>query len=124
MTAGDINAIARIDHTIIAQIRQLESVRPGLTKHLVEVFERNAVTFFEGIDVRINAGDTETLRIGFHSMKGTAASLGAQRLSHIAGIAERIASGDDASSSLLEITQALKLEFEATRIELMHAANT
>jgi HPt (histidine-containing phosphotransfer) domain-containing protein len=122
MSSPTFDSVPRIDYAVIAQIRQLESVRPGLAKHLVEVFERNAKQFFANIPGCLAANDMETLRIGFHSMKGTAGSLGAQRLSHIAGIAERAAVGDSAAGPVDVIAKQLRDEFETVCIELARAA--
>ena len=122
MPTTDADSIPRIDYAIVAQIRQLESARPGLAKHLVAGFEYNIAQFLGTIDSRIAAADNEALRRGFHSMKGTAASLGALRLSHIAGIAESVATGEKNAESLLEVAQRVWLEFEAMRGELARAA--
>ena len=122
MSSASFDSVPRIDYAVIAQIRQLESVRPGLAKHLVEVFERNAKQFFADIAGCLAANDMETLRIGFHSMKGPAGSLGAQRLSHIAGIAERAAVGDSGAGPVDIVAKHLQDEFEAVRTELAQAA--
>lgn len=122
MPTTDADSIPRIDYAIVAQIRQLESTRPGLAKHLVAVFVHNAAQFLSTIDSLIAAASTDRLHRGFHSLKGTAASLGALRLSHIAGIAETIVTDEKDAESLLEIAQCVRLEFEAMRGELARAA--
>ena len=120
---SDYDSIERIDFSLLGQVRQLESVRPGLLAHLIEVFTRNAGEFLAAVDGHVAAGASETLRIGFHSMKGTAANLGARRFSHIAGLAERsVADGVD-GEPLAVLVRALKREFEATREALSQAAS-
>jgi HPt (histidine-containing phosphotransfer) domain-containing protein len=103
-------------------VRQLESVRPGLLAHLVDAFARNAGEFLAAVDGHVATGARETLRIGFHSMKGTAANLGARRLSHIAGLAEHSVAAGEKGEALAALVQALKREFESTREALSQAA--
>ena len=112
----------RLDHAVVEQVRQLESVRPGLLRRLVDVFERNAVQFFDGLDAQLAAGDTDALRIGFHSLKGTAASLGALRLSRLAMLTERACGDSGERTALLQLAHALRIEFAAVRVELTRAA--
>lgn len=116
------NSEPRIDHEMVAQVRQLESVRPGLFSHLIGVFDTNATALFKEIPERITNKEMESLRVSFHSLKGTAASLGAQRLSFIADIAEKAAENNASTQSLELIFMHLSEEFEATRIELQLAA--
>lgn len=116
------NSEPRIDHEMVAQVRQLESVRPGLFRHLIGVFDTNTTALFKEIPERIANNEMESLRISFHSLKGTAASLGAQRFSFIADIAERAAQSNASAQSLELIFKHLSDEFEATRIALQQAA--
>lgn len=118
MSLGDDEQ--QIDHTIIAQIRLLEAVRPGLLRQLVELFFQNADRLFAEIDSNSGTLANEKLRMGFHSLKGTAASLGAARLSTVAAVAERAASGE-APVDAQSIT-ALRTEYYASSIALAELA--
>jgi HPt (histidine-containing phosphotransfer) domain-containing protein len=118
MPLANITLEPRIDPLIIAQVRQLESVRPGLLKHLVGVFDTKITQLFQDIPARLANNEIDALRIAFHTLKGTAASLGAQRLSYIAGLAESAAEGDTRAGELSEILKPLAEEFEAVRVEL------
>jgi histidine phosphotransfer protein HptB len=121
---GSANLEPRINHDMVAQVLQLESVRPGLFKHLIGIFDANALKLFQEIPERIANQEMEALRIAFHSMKGTSASLGAQRLSYIADIAESAAKGDYSEASMEDIVKCLREEFEAVRSELTLAAQS
>lgn len=112
----------RIDYIMVAQIRQLESVRPDLFSRLLTVFDTNTFSLLEEIPVRINNGEFDFLRVSFHSLKGTAASLGAQRLSCIAGIAEKAIMNNLSVQSLESIVEHLANEFAEARVELQMAA--
>jgi HPt (histidine-containing phosphotransfer) domain-containing protein len=120
-----LNAAAaepRLDLAVIERVRELESVRPGLLQRLIEVFDRNAQQIFDALDARLAAGAVEDLRIGFHSLKGTAASLGALRLSHLAMLTEQACSDGVVDANLHPLLQQLQLEFTAVRDELRLAA--
>mgnify|MGYP001204868296 CR=1 FL=1 len=78
----------QIDLNTIAQIRLLESIRPGVLGQLVGVFERTATTSLARIRQGVLENDLEQLRLTLHSLKGTAGSLGARRLSAIACVFE------------------------------------
>ena len=103
MSSTDFDHEPRIDQAAITQIRQLESVRPGLLRHLVEIFERNAVQLLGELDGHVAAGDLSPLRVRFHSLKGTSGSIGARRLSKIADLAERVANGSQRCEPLLQM---------------------
>lgn len=113
---NDPASLPRVDRTIIAQIRELEAVRPGVLRHLIGMFINNTALVLNEIDGRILAGESEELRIAFHSLKGTAASLGAARLSRLAAGAESAAARD--MDSLMQWAEQLRVEFAATSVEL------
>ena len=118
MNLTDLDAEPIVDHEIVAQIRQLESVRSGLFRHLLDMFERNAGRTFAELDDWVAAGQLDTARAAFHSMKGTAGSLGARRLSRCAGMAESRCRGEAGPDSLDEVCRRARSEFATALVEL------
>jgi len=108
-----------LDRTVVDQIVQLEAVRPGLLDHLVSVFQKNFTELISSMEQQLAAGEHEALRIGFHSLKGASASLGALRLSKMAGFAESLAASNFGIEPLQEIREALTAEFGLVRSELV-----
>ena len=104
----------QVDMATIAQIRQLESIRPGVLLQLVSVFERSALTSLARIRQSLLEGDAEQLRLTLHSLKGTTGSLGARRLSALVGVFEAEGQASDAgqgSTRLNALTDVLEQEF-------------
>lgn len=120
-----LDSVPRIDGDLVEQVRQLEAVRPGVLQQLVTMFIQSTARMLADIDARLAAGQTDALRVAFHSLKGTSASLGALRLSQLAAIAEGIAAGeDDAAAALPPLATALRAEFAAACAELETAARS
>lgn len=125
MSHNPPDALPRIDRDLVEQVRQLETVRPGVLRQLVTMFEQNTARLLGDIDARLAARQTDALRVAFHSLKGTSASLGALRLSQLAAIAEGIAAGeDDAAAALPPLATALRAEFAAACAELETVARS
>ena len=114
----DPSLVPRLDMTVIEQVRHLEAVRPGLLPRLIEKFVEQTRALLEDAE-RDHAGISERMRLGFHSLKGTAASLGASRLSAYAGQAERAYAAGNMHPQLL---QDLQGEFEQARLALLEQA--
>jgi HPt (histidine-containing phosphotransfer) domain-containing protein len=117
---------AHIDLATIAQVRQLESIRPGVLAQLVGVFQRTASASLARIRDSVQAGEGEQLRLTLHSLKGTAASLGAKRLSAIAGAFEievQDLASSGSSAPLNELIDALEQEFDLVFPQLLELAN-
>jgi HPt (histidine-containing phosphotransfer) domain-containing protein len=117
MTMNAIDDADGLDPEIVAQLRELEPVRPGFLQRLVGMFEDNAARLLAEMETQVAQGDHESLRIAFHSLAGTSASLGARRLSALARIAERAASDGD-GAALLALSPRLRSEFAAARQDL------
>lgn len=115
MMATDFARVTRIDLEVVGQVKKLESVRPGLLRRLVGMFACNATQFLDGAPTAIAAGEFDALRMGYHSLKGTAAGLGACRLSDMAGAAEAAAIAR--AHNLTELTLALRAELSAVQLE-------
>lgn len=108
----------RIDYAVIEQVRQLGAVRPGLLQRLVEKFRESTEALLAPASTHDLAAQSERLRIGFHTLKGAAASLGAARLSALAWHIERsLSTGIDASQLQVEL-EAIRLEADETLEEL------
>lgn len=122
MNGADFTAHARLDLSQIDQIVQLESVRPGLLKHLIGVFERNFTALMQRLPDQLEAGEQESLRVAFHSLKGAAASLGVQRLSTMAGVAESLAADGAAAADFDPLIALMEEEFAAVQCALGQAS--
>ena len=113
----DPSHVPRLDIAIVDQVNRLGAVRPGLLERLIEKFSDQALallTLAEHDD-----GDPENpdrMRLGFHSLKGSAASLGAARLSALASQAERDCITGGIRRELLD---ALRDEFLQSRQALI-----
>ncbi len=104
----------QVDLATIAQIRQLESIRPGVLGQLVSVFERSAATALARIRQSVREGDAEQLRLTLHSLKGTAGSLGARRLSALVAVFEaevQASETSEDSARLSALADGLQHEF-------------
>lgn len=116
----DASLEPRLDLTIIEQVRQLGAVRPGLLHRLVEKFDGNTREFLESI-TREGGSEAalERMRQGFHSLKGSSASLGASRLSALAWEAELACSaGLDSLDDLHGRIDAVRIEFDQSVLAL------
>lgn len=120
--ATEIAEEPRLDHAVIDQIRELEAVRPGLFQHLAASFDAKTTGLLAETEARLAARDLEYLRIAFHSLKGTAGSLGLRRLSVIAGMIENAIMGNTKAGSPAEILDHLHVEFAESRLELRQLA--
>ena len=116
----DPSLVPRLDMTVIEQVRRLEAVRPGLLPRLIEKFvEHTHALLAEAERDAGRAEMAERMRLGFHSLKGSAASLGASRLSAFAGQAERAYATGSMRQDLLH---DLRSEFEQARLALLEQA--
>lgn len=113
---------ARLDPSVLDQVRQLSAVRPGLLANLVRMFEQNTRQMLEDTPARLDGTDWEWLRINYHSLKGTSASLGARRLSQIAYLLEQAASEEAPAETLRPLVQQVEAEFEGVLAELQQEA--
>lgn len=112
---------ALIDQATIAQIRQLESVRPGVLRQLLALFESSGQRQLELIDSQLRPPAHEVLRVAFHTLKGSAASLGALRCAAAAESAEHAAAAGADAATLTSLACALREIFDASRVALAEA---
>jgi HPt (histidine-containing phosphotransfer) domain-containing protein len=108
----------RLDLSVIDQIRRLGSVKPGLLPRLVEMFRESTGTFLESSTGGEGTPQNEQIRVGLHTLKGTAASLGATRLSGLAHELERALSSGLTQGNLISELQIIRAEFEETMREM------
>lgn len=101
----------RLDMDSIAQIRELEAVRPGLLAKLAASFEESGPRLLEQMREAIDRGDPAATRAAAHTLKGTAASLGALRLSECARRLEQACLGANPSEGALAGARAVADEF-------------
>jgi HPt (histidine-containing phosphotransfer) domain-containing protein len=79
-----------IDPEAIARIRSLESVRPGILHKLTDMFIQNTEGHLSRLPELIQHNSHDELIVLFHTLKGSAANIGANRLSHAAGEGETL----------------------------------
>ena len=104
----------RLDMDSIAQIRDLETVRPGLLAKLAASFESSGPQLLEQIRGALDCGDLAAARVAAHTLKGTAAGLGALRLSECARRLEQACAGDDPGAGARAGAQAVAGELAET----------
>ncbi len=108
----DASLEPRLDLAIIDQVRKLGAVRPGLLQRLVEKFDDGTGEFLAFAAGHAGSETAqERMRQGFHSLKGSAAGLGATRLSALAWEAERACGADGAADALAARIDAVRDEF-------------
>ncbi len=80
---------------MLDQIKTLEAARPGIGAQLVDLFETNAPALLNRMRVGVAQADLDAARVAAHSLKGSASSLGAQRVAAMAKSMEhRLAAGE------------------------------
>lgn len=72
-----------IDFSMLNDLRELESVDPGLLTTLIETFLRETPRQLEAITRAVRANDAMNVATLGHSLKGSAGALGARRLSNL-----------------------------------------
>lgn len=108
----------RLDTPTLNNLLPLDRQSPGSVLRLVDIFRRDHGHFLSNARSRLVEGDFETLRSGLHTLKGSAASLGASRLSQLATLAERRAEQRDKvgmNACLTTLETELELSCEALR---------
>jgi HPt (histidine-containing phosphotransfer) domain-containing protein len=80
-----------LDLLHLDQISQLEQFKPGLSAHLLSLFEANSQNQLQLLLAALSAGDHDEVRRVAHSIKGLASSMGAGRLSCLAANLEALA---------------------------------
>jgi signal transduction histidine kinase/DNA-binding response OmpR family regulator len=95
---------ALLDPAILAQLRSLDSDgRPGTLRELLALFEDGTPQLLRTLRAAAAASDADGLRHTAHTLKGTAANLGA---THMAALCQRIEEIDDSSDGT-ELDQLL-----------------
>lgn len=106
-----------LDLEAIERIRALEAVRPGLLAKLIGMFLNTTSENLQQAAQLLDSEplDHEALRVLFHTLKGSAANLGALALSATASQAESQAKQGDSAQSLAPALASLQAEFQRTR---------
>jgi signal transduction histidine kinase/HPt (histidine-containing phosphotransfer) domain-containing protein len=110
----------RIDTEMVRRLGEIERSRPGFLARLLVSFGHNQRRFVDAIDALVAANDRERLRVGAHTLKGSAASLGAARLAALAGDLEAIAAEGD-WAAITEAGERLRAELEPSLAALNEA---
>lgn len=107
-----------LDHEAIANVRSLERPdQPDIFSEIVEIFLATSNDDVEALVAAAERGELETVRRIAHSMKGSAANLGARRLSEICAGIER-----DIRAGTMDIAKLRALEVENERARALLAA--
>ena len=107
-----------IDPAVIANLRTLNSGDgDDFLREIVELFFADMPVRLADLDRSLGAGDAPTFQRAAHSIKGSAASLGAKTLR---GMAEDIENRAHASglAGLGPLVAALRIEFAAVKVAL------
>lgn len=113
--------IPRVQVETLAQIRELERVRPGVLQQLLALYASSGARQLETIAAGLPLPEHAALRVAFHALKGSAASLGALRCAALAERGEQAAARGADSGALAAIASALRAEFAASTSALAEA---
>jgi CheY-like chemotaxis protein len=101
------------EHELIHALRSLErKISPEAFGKVLKQVVSSTPTLLAELDATVAAGDEEGTRIIAHKLKGSMASIGAFRLSGLAGQVERLSPGDD---GLADLTAEMDEEFARVR---------
>lgn len=109
----------RLDTPTLNSLLLLDRERRGSIRRLIELFNQDHAQFLAKARPLLRAANFDALRSGLHTLKGSAASLGAARLSDLAAQAERRAELKDTpgvDASLTILSRELELSCEALRM--------
>lgn len=111
----------RVDPTLIAQLARLPGDRgENLGTELVGRFAENLVTAFPRLRSLAASGDASTLALESHSLRGSAALLGAVTMAELARAIEADAHAGELARVSVTV-DALEAEWNATEPELRAA---
>ena len=96
--ASDANGDGLVDGE---RVSSLLSLGPGLAEKVVEVFARTTPGVLDELRAAVEAGDGEAQRALAHKLRGSADTVGAQRLSELARQLE-LGEGDDGAAAELQ----------------------
>ncbi len=118
----DNPASAQLDLLLVHRLCEIERSRPGFLPKLLDSFRRNQRRFVDSAEALLATDDRERLRAGAHTLKGSAASLGAARLAALAGQVESIAIAGDRDAVAAMIAR-MREEFEPSVTALNEACS-
>jgi signal transduction histidine kinase/DNA-binding response OmpR family regulator len=111
------NASEAIDARILAQLRELEAGMPGLLADVMATFVRETPGRIARIATALRTGDGPGAEQAAHGLKGSAAAIGAQRLSALCAHIEECSRQGDLEACRSSVT-SLTQEFDRARDEL------
>lgn len=87
--------LSLLDATQLAEIAELEAVRPGLKVRMIELFTESTRVGMRDVRAGMLAGDFRKVSQAAHRLRGNAASLGAPRINALAaGLESRAINGE------------------------------
>lgn len=123
MPSGDNFRPVPVNPDVLQMLADLqEPGEPDLLRELVTLFLRDAPERLRALHDALAVSDYATASRAAHSLKGSAATLGAQELESLSGIAEVSARAGDTVATLAALS-ALEREYEKVRghLELLLA---
>jgi HPt (histidine-containing phosphotransfer) domain-containing protein len=94
----------------------------GILKEVVGIFLEDAPAHLRAVETAVATGDRDALRSRAHSIKGSAANVGAVRLSKIAASLEQSLK-DGEHVDVIAALAFLEEEFDAVRVEMRRMAD-
>ena len=111
-----------VDDTVLESLKELGGEDdPGLFNELVDVFLVDTPPRIDTMEAAVRDGDCEALMAAAHSLKSSAANMGAVRLSGICKLLE--SSSRAGESALGDAVESARQEFEAVA-RILKAART
>lgn len=114
---------SKIDPKTISDLLAVDDHAGDLLKQLVELFVTGGPTRVEAISAAMDAGDYKKMNFEAHSLKSSAANLGARNM---AALCQRLESAKDAAAAqaLRALPAELKTEYELACRELQALASS
>lgn len=112
---------APLDPTVLANLRKLEDATGAtILPQLLASFAAVTPPRLAALRAAVAAGDTHMVNQGAHTLKGSAANLGARRMAQLCGDLEMLGQTSDLSTAA-SILASIEVEFICVRTALERA---
>lgn len=110
---------SRLDPQILSSIRSLEAEgTPGLLKQLIQLFYESSADFMARLKAGLSNRNSEQLRSVAHSLKSSAAGLGARDLASLCQKLENHSTASTVDQQSSELISQIEIELQSVLQEL------
>ena len=111
-----------LDPAVLAELLEAVGDDPAFVDELVDTFLAEAPGFMAAIDGAVQAGDAGRLLVPAHTLKGNAATIGAERLAEVSRTLEERARNADLDGADVDAAEArAELERAVTALDAARA---